>query len=326
MNFQEEVEVEVEGERENFNINTETCDLNIDENILIDIGKELGKTREEIEEVTNSLEESERGSANMKGGQGYSDIFTYEQKVSAILWIYSMYKKGVKARKYIPAGICFLQKHLIMSPIENKEKQEKQEKQVVSLYNKTQNVVDKFVKKSTIFLKKRYGENPIKAFLLILWELLLIYLNYLNAKQTKTVQKAYVEGITRTIIENHTLQPIENLLVIVCKFLYSSKDEMQLQGGRGKKYKITAYSYKRAKKLGVQIKPSSNKKKKIDVYKGTRKIASIGAIGYKDYPTFMKINKTLAKERRRRYKTRHRKDRFIKGSPGYYADQILWSS
>lgn len=92
------------------------------------------------------------------------------------------------------------------------------------------------------------------------------------------------------------------------------------------KYKITAYSYKRAKKLGVNIKPSTNKKKKIDVYKGTRKIASIGAIGYKDYPTFMKINKTLAKERRRRYKTRHRKDRFVKGSPGYYADQILWSA
>lgn len=97
-----------------------------------------------------------------------------------------------------------------------------------------------------------------------------------------------------------------------------------LKGGK-QKYNITKYSYRRAKKLGVAIKPSSNPKKKIDVYKGNKKIASIGAMGYKDYPTFMKINKTLAKERRRRYKTRHQKDRFNKGSPGYYADQILWN-
>jgi hypothetical protein len=318
--------------------NLGTCDLNIDENILNDIGNELGKSPEEIEEATTSLQEIARSSENMEGGQGYgyADIFTYEQKVAAILWIYSMYKKGVKAGKYIPAGICFLQKHLIMSPspVENKQKQEKQ---VVSLYNKTQYVVNTFVKKSTNFLKKRYGENPIKAFLLFLWELLTFYLNYLNAKQTKSIQRAYVEGITRNIIENQMFQPVEDVLVVICTFLYGQKNGMQMQGGggergrgrgrgRGEKYKITAYSYKRAKKLGVQIKPSSNKKKKIDVYKGTRKLASIGAIGYKDYPTFMKINKTMAKERRRRYKTRHRKDRFNKGSPGYYADQILWSS
>lgn len=309
----------------NFEEEKETCDFNIDENILSDIGNEIGKTAEEIEEATNFLQESENAST-MQGGQGFVDTFTIEQKVAAILWIYSMYKKGAKASKYIPAGICFLQKHLILSPapIENSEKQEKQ---VASLYNKTENAVNKFVNKSTKFLKGRYGENPFKALLLILWELLLIYLKYLNAKQTKTIQKVYLEGITRNIIENHMLQPLQNLLVIICTFLYNNQNNgLQMQGGRGEKYKITAYSYKRAKKLGVKIKPSNNKKKKIDVYKGTRKIASIGAIGYKDYPTFMKINKTLAKERRRRYKTRHRKDRFKKGSPGYYADQILWSS
>jgi hypothetical protein len=32
-------------------------------------------------------------------------------------------------------------------------------------------------------------------------------------------------------------------------------------------YNITNYTYKKAKKLGVKIKPSTNKTKKIDVYK-----------------------------------------------------------
>ena len=53
-------------------------------------------------------------------------------------------------------------------------------------------------------------------------------------------------------------------------------------------YQITDYSYRQAKILGVEIKPSTNKTKKIDVFKNGEKIASIGAIGYKDYPTFIK--------------------------------------
>ena len=52
-------------------------------------------------------------------------------------------------------------------------------------------------------------------------------------------------------------------------------------------YKITDYSYQQAKKLNVEIKPSSNKKKKIDVFKNDKKIASIGSISYNDYPTFI---------------------------------------
>ena len=55
-------------------------------------------------------------------------------------------------------------------------------------------------------------------------------------------------------------------------------------------YHITKYSYDQAKKLNVEIKPSSNKKKKIDVFKNDKKIASIGAIGYLDYPNFIKKN------------------------------------
>ena len=90
-------------------------------------------------------------------------------------------------------------------------------------------------------------------------------------------------------------------------------------------YEITSYSQQQAKRLGVTIKPSTNKKKKIDVYKDGKKIASIGAIGYGDYPTFMKTEgKEYAEKRRESYKKRHEKDRHIKGTNGYYADQILW--
>jgi len=88
-------------------------------------------------------------------------------------------------------------------------------------------------------------------------------------------------------------------------------------------YKITDYSYSQAKKLNVQIKPSTNKKKKIDVFKNDKKIASIGAIGYNDYPTFIdKKGLSYANERRRLYKKRHHKD--IDKTNGFYANKILW--
>jgi hypothetical protein len=90
-------------------------------------------------------------------------------------------------------------------------------------------------------------------------------------------------------------------------------------------YQITPYSRAQARRLGVTIKPSQNKNKKIDVYRDGKFVASIGAIGYKDYPTYMKEDGLeKAKERRRLYKLRHNADRSIVGSPGYYADQILW--
>ena len=90
-------------------------------------------------------------------------------------------------------------------------------------------------------------------------------------------------------------------------------------------YEITSYSQEQAKRLGVTIKPSTNKKKKIDVFKNGEKIASIGAVGYGDYPTFMKTQgKEYADKRRKAYKSRHEKNRHIKGTAGFYADQILW--
>lgn len=95
-------------------------------------------------------------------------------------------------------------------------------------------------------------------------------------------------------------------------------------------YKITPYTLNQAKRLGVKVKPSRTKGKKIDVFKDGRKVASVGALGYADYPTFMGmersglIPKGTAAIRRKAYKSRHSKDRKVRGSAGFYADQLLW--
>ena len=91
-------------------------------------------------------------------------------------------------------------------------------------------------------------------------------------------------------------------------------------------YTIKDYSYKQAKKLGVQIRPSSNPKKKLDIYSLEGEfICSIGSIDYGDYPTFLETKtKEYADNRRRLYKIRHEKNRKKVGTPSYYADNILW--
>ena len=59
--------------------------------------------------------------------------------------------------------------------------------------------------------------------------------------------------------------------------------------------------------------------------KNKRKIASVGARGMNDYPTYIKKRgMTYAKTRRRLYRIRHDKDRHVKGTAGYYADKLLW--
>ena len=96
-------------------------------------------------------------------------------------------------------------------------------------------------------------------------------------------------------------------------------------------YTIKKYSYDKAKKLGVIIKPSTLQGKKIDVFdKKGNKLASVGALGMGDYPTYMrlekegKVEKGTAVKRRKLYKQRHESDRHTKGTNGFYADKILW--
>ena len=88
-------------------------------------------------------------------------------------------------------------------------------------------------------------------------------------------------------------------------------------------YTITNYTKKRAKKLGVTIKHSTNTKKKLDVFKKGKKICSVGNLNYDDFQIhLLKRGKKFAYTRRRMYRIRHRKDR-TKGC-GFYADKLLW--
>jgi hypothetical protein len=91
-------------------------------------------------------------------------------------------------------------------------------------------------------------------------------------------------------------------------------------------YTIKDYSYKQAKKLNVQIRPSTNPKKKLDVYtKDNNFICSIGSIDYSDYPTYLETKgKDYADNRRRLYKIRHEKNRKKEGTPSFWADNLLW--
>lgn len=74
-------------------------------------------------------------------------------------------------------------------------------------------------------------------------------------------------------------------------------------------YVILPYTKEKAKQLGVTVTPSTKKGKKLDVYKNGKLIASIGAIGYKDYPTYLKEDgQVVANERRRLYRLRHTKN------------------
>lgn len=87
-------------------------------------------------------------------------------------------------------------------------------------------------------------------------------------------------------------------------------------------YKIQPYTLEKAKQLGVKVAPSNRAGKKLDVFKNGERVASIGASGMGDYPTYLKNEgKAYADERRRLYKVRHSKN---KGVAGFYASNLLW--
>lgn len=90
-------------------------------------------------------------------------------------------------------------------------------------------------------------------------------------------------------------------------------------------YKIKNYTYRKAKELGVKVKPSKRPGKKLDVYKNGKLIASVGAMGYGDFPTFkQKRGLEYAKKRQKAYKSRMEANRKVKNTPGYFADKLLW--
>ena len=91
------------------------------------------------------------------------------------------------------------------------------------------------------------------------------------------------------------------------------------------KYTITNYTKRKAKQFGVTVRLSHNKGKKIDVFKDGEKLASVGAAGMNDYPTYMLTRGNhYARKRRALYRIRHRKDRTKRGTRGWWADKLLW--
>ena len=88
-------------------------------------------------------------------------------------------------------------------------------------------------------------------------------------------------------------------------------------------YHITKYTLRKAKKANVIVKASRNKKKKLDVYnKDGKRIASVGATGYSDYPTYLRERGgEYAKKRRELYHARHKRNN---GVAGRYAKILLW--
>ena len=55
-------------------------------------------------------------------------------------------------------------------------------------------------------------------------------------------------------------------------------------------YKITQFTRDRAREIGVEVYPSKNPKKKLDVVFPKGAVVSIGAMGYGDFPTYMKTH------------------------------------
>lgn len=90
-------------------------------------------------------------------------------------------------------------------------------------------------------------------------------------------------------------------------------------------YDITPHTKAQAKKLGVDVKPSTRKGKKIDVFKNDIKVASIGALGMGDFGTYLRTQgKPFADKRRELYKARHAKNSKKKGTPAFFANALLW--
>jgi len=88
-------------------------------------------------------------------------------------------------------------------------------------------------------------------------------------------------------------------------------------------YRINQRQRAIAKKLGVEIRPSTNANKKIDVYFRGKRIP-IGARGYNDYHSYLKFNKNLARMKRSNYYARH-KGNIVYPKAGYFAWKLLWN-
>ena len=91
-------------------------------------------------------------------------------------------------------------------------------------------------------------------------------------------------------------------------------------------YQISKESYDISKQMGLVIKPSDVKNKKIDVFKNGFKLASMGDSRYLDYHLYKQKNGLdYANQRKKLYVIRHKNDISKIESPGYFAYKLLWT-
>jgi len=194
-----------------------------------------------------------------------------------------------------------------------------------NLYEQAKDIADKLYSKSSAyksgFIVKKYKE---------------LGGTYTDDKKPKNLKRWYKEGWkdiagldypvyrpTKKVSNKTPLTPNEiNPVNLVEQIQLKQKIKGRtLPAFEGKGYKIQPYTKEKAKQLEVEVKPSTNPEKKIDVFKENKKIASVGAVGYSDYPTFLLKDKSLANFRRKLYHLRHKK---ANGINGYYARELLW--
>ena len=88
-------------------------------------------------------------------------------------------------------------------------------------------------------------------------------------------------------------------------------------------YKIKVQQRKRAKEIGVEIRPSAKGNFKLDVYSKGRLIASVGHKQYADYATYKETKGVaFANLRKQAYFRRHQSDKSLRG---LLAKFLLWS-
>ena len=92
-------------------------------------------------------------------------------------------------------------------------------------------------------------------------------------------------------------------------------------------YKITEYTKDQADELGVVVKPSTKKNKKIDIFdkRDGQYITSVGQLGYMDYPTYLKqYGRQIADKRREAFYKRFGKKAEKPYTNAFYASKLLW--
>ena len=95
-----------------------------------------------------------------------------------------------------------------------------------------------------------------------------------------------------------------------------------------KEYTILQRTKTIAKQHRLTVLPAKNTKYKLDVFKDSKYITSVGANGYADYPYYLEGEKLglyetgLANKRRKLYLLRHKTDKEIRRK---FAKLLLWS-